>query len=124
MNDRIFHLPRFLRFASRLVTSAFGTLTSLRARASNALKPAGFFAFLAMLFLLLGSAASPATATACPWVIFEVDPMPTLQVMIVRVVVNDLAKRITIDPSCHLPGSLESHVLQTALQRRNAVSTA
>ena len=54
MTGRIFHLPRFLRFASRRSASAFGTRTSLRASRSNAANPFGF--------LLVAILASPVLA--------------------------------------------------------------
>ncbi len=44
MTSPIFHLPRFLRFASLRITSALGTRTSLRASLSKAAKPFGFLA--------------------------------------------------------------------------------
>lgn len=49
MNGPIFHLPRFFRFASRRVTSALGTWTNRRAKASNALNPLGFLLFAFMV---------------------------------------------------------------------------
>jgi len=52
MTPTIFYLTRFFffRFRSARSTSAFGTWTSLRASASNALNPLGFFTIILLLF--------------------------------------------------------------------------
>ena len=102
MNDPIFHLPRFWLFRFRrlcaaFVTSFFGTWTSLRAKASNALNPDGFFAFLAML-LLLFCFAPPATAAGRSWIVTHEHLMAAFQDMPAILDTDDLSQRIAARP--------------------------